>query len=110
MTAFYTFRLLFLAFSGASRMSKDAFHHAHESPWVMTGPLVALSLFTIVAGFVLGLPTEGTRLTHMLEGVFHPHEGQHAIIVLVLSVIVFGAGGVLAFYMYRQAAGPPPPL
>ena len=102
MTAFYTFRLLFLAFSGASRMSKDVFHHAHESPWVMTGPLVVLSGLTVVAGFVLGLPTDGSRLEQLLQHVFHPHAGAHAIIVLVLSVIVFGAGGVLAFYMYRM--------
>ena len=102
MTAFYTFRLLFLAFSGSPRMSKDVLHHAHESPWMMTGPLVVLAALTIVAGIVLGLPTDGTRLGHLLESVFHAHEGQHAAIVLLLSVIVFGAGGVLAFYMYRQ--------
>jgi len=103
MTSFYTFRLLFLAFSGAPRMSKDVLHHAHESPWVMTGPLIVLSALTIVAGFALGLPTDGTRLAHLLEPVFHPHEGAHAVIVLLLSVIVFGAGGVLAFSMYRQS-------
>jgi NADH-quinone oxidoreductase subunit L len=103
MTSFYTFRLLFLAFSGTPRMSKDVLHHAHESPWVMTGPLIVLSALTIVAGFALGLPTDGTRLAHLLEPVFHPHEGQHAVIVLLLSVIVFGAGGVLAFSMYRQS-------
>jgi NADH-quinone oxidoreductase subunit L len=102
MTAFYTFRLLFLAFSGASRMSRDAFHHAHESPWVMTAPLALLALLTVVAGFVLGLPTEGTRLEHLLAPVFHPHEMEHSGIVLVLSVIVFGAGGLLAFYLYRM--------
>src|SRR4029079_10026089 len=44
LTAFYTFRLLFLAFSGAPRMGKEVLHHAHESPWVMTLPLVALAL------------------------------------------------------------------
>jgi len=102
MTAFYTFRLLFLAFSGSPRMSKDVLHHAHESPWMMTSPLVVLAALTIVAGIVLGLPTDGTRLGHLLGSVFHAHEGQHAAIVLLLSVIVFGAGGVLAFYMYRQ--------
>ena len=101
MTAFYTFRLLFLAFSGTPRMSKDVLHHAHESPWVMTGPLVVLAGLTVVAGFALGLPTDGTRLARLLESVFHPHEGEHSGIVLVLSVIVFGAGGLLAFYMYR---------
>src|SRR3989442_15094031 len=42
MTAFYTFRLLFLAFSGAPRMPRDVLQQAHESPWVMTGPLLML--------------------------------------------------------------------
>src|SRR5439155_7851461 len=41
MTAFYTFRLIFLAFFGAPRMSKDVAHHVHESPRVMTWPLIA---------------------------------------------------------------------
>lgn len=41
-TAFYMFRLIFLAFFGQPRDS-EAFHHAHESPWVMTLPLVILA-------------------------------------------------------------------
>ena len=36
MTAFYTFRLLFLAFFGGPRMTKDVARHVHESPAVMT--------------------------------------------------------------------------
>jgi NADH-quinone oxidoreductase subunit L len=101
MTAFYTFRLLFLAFSGAPRMPKDLLQHAHESPWLMTGPLVVLSLLTVLAGFALGLPLDGSRFAHLLEPVFHAHEGEHSGIVVLLSLIVFGAGGLLAFYMYR---------
>src|SRR5213594_2643075 len=77
LTAFYTFRLLFLAFSGSPRMSKEVLHHAHESPWVMTGPPVLLAFLTLVAGFALGLPADGTRFAHLLERVFHPHEGEH---------------------------------
>ncbi|PYM21344.1 MAG: NADH-quinone oxidoreductase subunit L [Candidatus Rokuibacteriota bacterium] len=107
MTAFYTFRLLFLAFSGAPRMPRDVLQQAHESPWVMTGPLLMLSVLTVVAGFALGLPLDGSRFAHLLASVFHPHEGEHASVVVLLSLVVFGAGGLLAFYMYRQSAVKP---
>ena len=102
MTAFYTFRLLFLAFSGAPRMAKEVLQHAHESPSVMTVPLLVLSVLTIVAGFVLGLPLDATRFAHLLQPVFGAHEAHHAGIVVLLSVIVFAAGGALAMAMYRQ--------
>jgi NADH-quinone oxidoreductase subunit L len=107
MTAFYTFRLLFLAFSGAPRMPRDVLQHAHESPWVMTAPLLVLSVLTVVAGFALGLPLDGSRFAHLLAAVFQPHEGEHASVVVLLSLVVFGAGGLLAFYMYRQSAVKP---
>jgi NADH-quinone oxidoreductase subunit L len=101
LTAFYTFRLLFLAFSGSPRMSKDVLHHAHESPWMMTGPLVLLALATVVAGFVLGLPLDGTRFAHRLESVFALHEGGHSRLVPLLSAVVVVAGFALAFYRYK---------
>jgi len=102
LTAFYTFRLLFLAFSGSPRMSKEALHHAHESPWVMTVPLVVLSLLTLVAGFVFGLPLGTTRIAHLLSAVFAEHEGGHSAIVVLVSVVVFAAGLGLAMYRYRM--------
>jgi NADH-quinone oxidoreductase subunit L len=55
LTAFYMFRLIFLAFFGESRRSKEADHHLHESPGSMTGPLIVLGILSIVGGFV-GLP------------------------------------------------------
>jgi NADH-quinone oxidoreductase subunit L len=55
VTAFYMFRLIFLAFCGESRRSKEADHHLHESPGSMTGPLVVLGILSIVGGLV-GLP------------------------------------------------------
>ncbi|HEU5322285.1 MAG TPA: NADH-quinone oxidoreductase subunit L, partial [Methylomirabilota bacterium] len=99
----YTFRLLFLAFSGTPRMSKQVLHHAHESPWVMTAPLVVLSLLTVVAGFVLGLPLEATRFARFLAGVFARPGGGHGVLVPLLSVLVFVAGFGLAFARYKRA-------
>ena len=56
LTAFYTFRLVFLAFFGAPRMSQEARRHVHESPAVMTLPLMLLAILTVVAGIALGAP------------------------------------------------------
>jgi NADH-quinone oxidoreductase subunit L len=101
LTAFYTFRLLFLAFSGSPRMGKDVLHHAHESPWVMTGPLVLLALLTLVAGFALGLPLNVTRFAQRLAPVLGLHEGPHSKLVPLLSVVVVVAGFALAAHRYK---------
>ena len=101
LTAFYTFRLLFLAFSGAPRMTKEVLQHAHESPWTMTVPLVLLAVATFVAGFLLGLPLEGTWFAHLLEAVFNAHEGGHSRLVPVVSVAVVAAGLLAALQRYK---------
>ncbi|MDA8158229.1 MAG: NADH-quinone oxidoreductase subunit L [Deltaproteobacteria bacterium] len=53
MTAFYIFRLIFLAFFGDSRLDSDK--HAHESPRIMTIPMIILAVFAVIIGF-LGMP------------------------------------------------------
>ncbi|MGH9122862.1 MAG: NADH-quinone oxidoreductase subunit L, partial [Acidimicrobiales bacterium] len=57
MTAFYTFRLVFLAFFGGPRMPKEVAHHIHESPASMTVPLIILAVATVVAGLAFGIPS-----------------------------------------------------
>jgi len=61
VTAFYTFRLLFMTFHGKVRFENHAGdnghaqgHVPHESPWVVTVPLVILAVPTICAGWVIG--------------------------------------------------------
>jgi NADH-quinone oxidoreductase subunit L len=105
MTAFYTFRMVFLAFLGAPRMSKEVAHHVHESPAVMTVPLIVLAVLTVITGWVLGVPSEeGTRFQRLLAPVLPLHAGEHGgitgIMLLVLSVIAAFAGIVLAWFMY----------
>ena len=46
----YRCRLFILAFLSGPRMSKEVAHHAHESPLVMSLPLIVLALLTLVAG------------------------------------------------------------
>ncbi|MFM7036025.1 MAG: proton-conducting transporter membrane subunit [Planctomycetia bacterium] len=53
LTAFYTFRAVFMTFTGPTRVPDEAGHHAHESPPVMTGPLVILAVASAVSGWLL---------------------------------------------------------
>ncbi|MGH8719408.1 MAG: NADH-quinone oxidoreductase subunit L [Burkholderiales bacterium] len=51
ITAFYTFRLLFMTFHGKPRMDAHTREHVHESPWVVTLPLMMLAIPSIFAGW-----------------------------------------------------------
>jgi NADH-quinone oxidoreductase subunit L len=56
ITSLYSFRLLFLVFHGRSRMDAHTAEHVHESPWVVTLPLVALAVPSVLAGAPLLMP------------------------------------------------------
>ena len=71
LTAFYMSRQVFLVFFGKSRHSEDV--HPHESPSVMTGPLVVLAGLTATAGMWLGLTHDGP-IFRLLEPLFGVHE------------------------------------
>ncbi len=66
MTAFYMFRALFMTFFGESRVDEHVAHHVHESPKIMTIPLMVLALLSIIGGYI-GVP-------HVLGGANHIHE------------------------------------
>jgi NADH-quinone oxidoreductase subunit L len=105
LTAFYTFRLIFLAFFGSPRMSREVAHHVHDSPAVMTLPLVVLAFLTVVAGWVMGLPSaHGTRFERFLGPVFLAHEdtssGVLTLMLGVLSVVAAASGITLAWFRY----------
>ncbi len=105
LTAFYTFRLIFLAFFGSPRMSREVAHHVHDAPAVMTVPLGVLGLLTVVAGWVLGLPAaHGTRFERLLGPVFSAHDdtssGVLTLMLGVLSVVAAASGITLAWFRY----------
>ena len=107
MTAFYTFRLVFLAFFGGPRMPKEVAHHIHESPAVMTIPLIVLAVLTVVAGLAVGIPSsQGTAFSHFLAPVLPLDEAEHsagvAFTLLVLSALVAIAGVALAWMVYGR--------
>jgi NADH-quinone oxidoreductase subunit L len=53
ITPLYIFRALFLTFHGQSRLDAEAQAHAHESPWVVLIPLIALAVPSVLAGGML---------------------------------------------------------
>ena len=52
VTALYSFRLVFMTFHGRERMDEHTREHLHESPWVVTLPLVALAIPSIAIGWL----------------------------------------------------------
>ena len=110
MTAFYMMRLMFLTFHGQERMPHDPAHPVHESPRVMTVPLVLLAVGSLVAGYV-GLPAWlGPNvfehfLEPALETAYRPEHAAHhsiaeEILVTVVSVALAGLGIYLAYHFF----------
>jgi NADH-quinone oxidoreductase subunit L len=92
LTAFYMFRLLWLTFFGAPRMSKETAHHVHESPASMTGVLVLLAVGSAVGGFV--------SIPHYLEPMFAlppVKEGldslEKPVVYLSVAIALIGLAG-----------------
>ena len=80
LTAFYMFRLLFVTFTGKFRGTPEQEHHLHESPALMTVPLVILAVLSIIGGFVntpAVFANGGEKLTEFLSQVIAKHEGEH---------------------------------
>jgi NADH-quinone oxidoreductase subunit L len=105
ITAFYMTRQWVMVFMGEPRWDEDK--HPHESPWVMTVPLMVLGLLSVVGGLV-NTPAR-TALEHFLEPAFeivtmqHPPEGAGMLILLAgLSVVAGLAGAIAAFLAYHQ--------
>jgi len=51
VTALYTFRLVFMTFHGEERMDHHTKEHLHESPWVVTLPLILLAIPSVAIGW-----------------------------------------------------------
>ena len=60
MTAFYSWRLMFMTFHQRTRADHDTYDHAHESPWVMLVPLLVLATGAVVAGFAFSSTSSAT--------------------------------------------------
>ena len=103
LSALYIGRLVFLAFFGSPR-SEEA-EHAHESPSVMTIPLIVLAAGAVLAGLVLSTSAEGT-LARVLEPVTGAVPEGEGLSTLALSAIATAiALGALAVAWWVYASG-----
>lgn len=117
ITAFYSWRLIFLTFNGKPRMDEETLHHAKESPWVVTVPLILLAIPSVVIGWIYVEPmlfgnffgdsivvlpehdTLGALAAHQEPGKSVPWQMVlHGL--TALPVILTVIGSVLAYYMY----------
>ena len=128
ITALYTFRLVFMTFHGKPRMDHHTEEHLHESPWVVTLPLIILAIPTVCAGWLIGPMLFGGYFGEAIH--FSPQHGAvaqmaaefHGVVGMMthsLSTAPFwlSIGGIFtAWYLYmvrtdlpakiKQAAGP----
>ena len=105
LTAFYSFRAVFMAFCGEAR-DQHIHEHAHESPAVMTRPLWVLAILAVIGG-ALNLPVVLT-MEHYLETsvgkpAFHPSIPME-LVLLAVSAVVALAGVGLAYGRYMKSS------
>ena len=120
VTALYSFRMYFLVFHGEERIDEHAREHLHESPLVVTVPLVVLAFFSVVIGWpwvepmlfggyfgeaIVVLPEHDT-----LARVGAGFTGAGAFAThgfVVLPFWLAAAGAALAWYVYIRSPGLP---
>lgn len=113
MTAFYMFRLLFVTFSGNFRGSEKQKSHLHESPSVITIPLIILAILSIIGGWI-GLP-EFLGFHNYFHAYLSPiivkqqHETAHIThqtetILMALAIMAALGSIILAYVMYVKKA------
>ncbi|MBE3587469.1 MAG: NADH-quinone oxidoreductase subunit L [Thermoanaerobacteraceae bacterium] len=93
LTAFYMWRLIFLAFFG----EENPENHPKESPPVMTVPLIILAVLSTVGGLV-GTPWANVWSQWIFFG--HPHHGEPNYWVMIGSIVLAVLGIYLAYQLY----------
>ena len=112
ITALYTFRMFFMTFHGKERMDHHTQQHLHESPWVVTVPLVLLAIPSAVVGwFTVKDMLFGEFLSdaihvlpanNVLEHLTEEFHGPGALVISALTALPvwLAALGVLTAYVF----------
>ena len=103
LTSFYSWRLMFLAFEGKPREPKEVLAHAHEPPWTMGLPLVALTLGALLLGGLFAYQFIGEGAKDFWRGSLVVHEGGHHDVplwVILSPTVAMVLGFVTAWYFY----------
>jgi NADH-quinone oxidoreductase subunit L len=119
LTAFYTFRIFYLSFTGSYRGQKTEIQKIHESPKIMTIPLLILGFLALTGGLI-GLP-EGigiNRIGMFLEPIFKSssaliistgaHESSMNFIMMAATVMVIAISIFAAWYLFVRNEKVPP--
>ena len=112
LTAFYMFRLMYLTFFNDFRGTAEQKSHLHESPSLITIPLIVLAILSAVGGFI-SLPT-ASWLNHFLEPLFagNKHEEhilgstEYSLMAVALLGAVIGIGFAYSKYLKQNSIPP----
>jgi NADH-quinone oxidoreductase subunit L len=116
VTAVYTFRMFFLVFHGKERMDKKIRSQVHETPWVVTGPLILLAIPSAVIGWItigpvlfgdfFGASIVVVERHDVLTEIGRNFHGSWNFIVYALqhspSIYLAAAGAGIAWYFYLR--------
>ncbi len=108
LTAFYSWRLLFMTFHGKPRADHHVMEHVHESPAIMLGPLLVLSIGALAAGFALHHWFIGDDWQAFWRGSIFNGEHNHVLAQIedvpfwvdILPTLVGLLGIAVAYLMY----------
>ncbi|MGD8312632.1 MAG: NADH-quinone oxidoreductase subunit L [Gammaproteobacteria bacterium] len=117
VTALYSFRMYFLVFHGEPRMDDHTREHLHETPWVVTFPLVMLAIPSVLSGYLIDPVVFGDYFSGVLH-VLPSHDvltgiGEHYHGPVGFVLHAFGgpaiwlaiAGVATAWYIYMRNPG-----
>ena len=110
LTAFYTFRLFFVVFFG--REKTDHAKHAHESPLIITAPLVILAIFATIGGFIGITNNYGSQFAADHETLSLSQQFLEPLktpVPMLIGIGVALAGIFLAFSLYKNGDKDPLP-
>ena len=115
VTALYSFRMFFLVFHGKERMSKEAKAHLHETPAVVTVPLILLAIPSAVIGWFTVGPVlfgdyfgDAIYVSHAHDVLAHMGEAWHGSLGLLTHAVMtpvfwLAAAGVFsAWFLYLK--------
>ena len=115
VTALYSFRMFFLVFHGEERMDKKTKSHLHETPWVVTGPLILLAIPSAIIGWATIEPIlfgsffgNAIYVTKEHDVLAHLGASFHGSVEFILhalqgpAVYLAFTGAFLAWYLYLR--------
>ncbi len=105
LTAFYSFRLVFVTFWGDSRVDPKHASHVHEPSKTMTVPLLVLAVLSVLTGYI-GIPEFLAPAFPGSEGGGH-HEGSAALGIMIVATAMGLLGIAGAYMVYVKSPGLP---